>query len=167
MRRTSSNRQRYGEPIQFLMTPLIDVTVLVISFFILAGTFASLDAIQLTVPTVHGNRPVEVMRQGDKLVINVPPLARISGAAGQPSEARSYVVSGEMIRPGDTARLVERLKLERKVLSDGRAGAAGVQVEVRADKSVEFTEIAPVLAAVGQAGFGRVHYVAYGSSDGK
>jgi hypothetical protein len=162
MRRSSVHRQRYGEPIQFLMTPLIDVTVLVISFFILAGTFASLDAVGLTVPTVHGNRPVEVIRRGDKLVINVPPLVRPAGAAAAnavqagAAEARSYVIGGEIIRPGDTATLIDRLKQEREFLAGKMSSAAAarqVQVEVR--------------AAVGQAGFAQVHYVAYGSPDGQ
>ena len=161
-----SNRRRYGEPIQFLMTPLIDVTVLVISFFILAGTFASLDAIQLTVPTVHGNQPVQITRMGDKLVINVPPRAHSAAGAAQVAEARSYIIGGAIISPGDTGTLIDRLKQEREILASARSGGpnATVPVEVRADKNVDFMEIAPVLSAVGQAGFSQVHYVAYGSS---
>jgi biopolymer transport protein ExbD len=161
MKSLTYNRRRYGEPIQFLMTPLIDVTVLVISFFILAGTFASIDAIQHTVPTVHGNQPVQIARMGDKLVINVPPRAA-SGTASPVAEARSYIIGGQIISPGDTATLIDRLKQEREMIAAARAGAA-VPVEVRADKNVDFMEIAPVLSAVGQAGFSQVHYVAYGS----
>ncbi len=169
MRRLSAYRHHYGEASQFNMTPLIDVTVLLMSFFIMAGTFAALDAIELTVPTVHGDRPVEVFHQGDRLVINVPPMSAGANRAGLlPVQAQAFIINGQAFSPADTPSLVDHLKREReKYGSPDGAATEKLQVEVRADKQIDFSEVAPILSAVGQAGFAKVNYVAYGSGEGQ
>lgn len=146
------------------MTPLIDVAFQLIIFFILAGSFASLDVVHLMVPTLYGDRPIEVMRLPDKVVINVPPYSPAEATA-RPGEARAWLLSGLAIRPGDTGGLLRRLQRERQSFAASAGGGRDLQVEVRADRSIDFSDVAPVLSAVAQAGFQRVHYVAYASDD--
>ena len=171
MRRSSVYGRDKGR-IGFNMTPMIDVTFLLMIFFILAGSFASLDVMKLTVPRVHGDRTVDELKLPHKLVVNIPPFPadRVLDEPDLAGRARMWKVSTHEIRPGDGRRLLAVLQgardgfLQRQAKDPSLAGVA-LQVELRADRSLHYSQVAPALAAIGKAGFSRVHYVACGSPE--
>jgi len=159
-------------PAAFNMTPLIDVTFLLMVFFILAGSFASLDAVRLAVPKLYDTAVLDELKLANKAVINIPPhsLEQVKEDGKLQGKAASWQLSTARIRPGDTTRLVSELRAARADFADRKAKDPGLadtefQVEVRADRGVYYSEVTPVLSAITQAGFARVHYVAYTSMD--
>jgi len=166
---TSVYRRRpTGGP--FNLTPLIDVTFQLIIFFILAGTFASLDRVDLEVPTLAGTEQLADLKLPNKAVVHVAPYPAERRAADPAltGPAAYWQIGAVQIAPGDTEGLIAELSRARSAFRQRRAGGrvdedAQFHVEVRADKSVWYSQVQPVLVCIAHAGFSRVHYVAFGS----
>lgn len=151
---------------EFNMTPMIDVTFQLIIFFILAGSFASLDAAKLTVPAVFGTDNLQELELPGKLVINVVPFPQ-DQATGREGIAQYWQISTERVPVGNSSRLVEILNNARLAFVDRQSRDPSLadtqfQVEIRCDKRIHYSQIQPVLSAVAEAGIRRVHYVAFG-----
>lgn len=143
--------------IAFNMTPMIDVTFQLIIFFILAGSFASLDNIRLDVPAPEDSA---ARKLGEKnLVINVPPYPKTELTANPDlaGRARMWRISTEELKPGETTRL-------RQILQDARKAYAGppeeFKVEIRADESIHYSAIQPILMAAADAGIEKMQITA-------
>ena len=154
------------------MTAMIDVTFQLIIFFILAGSFASLDAVPLDVPAVYDPAALGDSKLPYKAVVNLLPHApdAVAADAALAGQAAAWQVSTARIAPGEVGRLLEVLRSARQAFQKRRAAGDApaeqeFQVELRADKSLDYGEVAPVLATIGQAGFARVHYVAYSTME--
>jgi biopolymer transport protein ExbD len=151
---------------EFNLTSMIDVTFQLTIFFLLTGTFVSLEAARLNVPSVHDERTLADLNLPHKVIVNVPPYSQkeILADPSLKGMAESWKVSTDTIRL-DPDQLVRELQMARTQFEAVKAkdpALAGeeFQVEVRADRTVYYSEVAPVLAAIRTAGFPRVHYVA-------
>jgi biopolymer transport protein ExbD len=158
---------------EFNMTPMIDVTFQLTLFFLLAGTFASLDSSRLSVPSVYDERMLADLKLRNKAVVNIPPYSEkeIQANPSLKGMAESWKVSTVTIQRNPD-RLVRELQQARAQFEDRKAkepALAGMefQVEVRADRSIQYSQVAPVLVAISKAGFPRVHYVATASAQVK
>jgi biopolymer transport protein ExbD len=148
------------------LTPLVDVTFQLIIFFILAGTLASQDRVDLDVPTLAGTADLADLNLPHKTVIHVAPHPADRRAVDQAlrGPAAYWQVGSVRLAAGDTAGLTEELIRARAAFRRRRgAGEGEFQVEVRGDRSVWYSQVEPVLVSVAEAGFARVHYVAIGS----
>jgi len=151
---------------QVNLTPLVDVTFQLIIFFILAGTIASQDRVELDVPTLAGTPELADLSLPHKAVVHVAthPADRRAADHALRGSAAYWQVGSIRLAPGDTAALTAELIRARAAFGQRRGGGEGeFQVEVRADRSVWYSQVEPVLVSVAEAGFGRVHYVAVGS----
>lgn len=155
----------------FNLTPMIDVAFQLIIFFILAGTFASMDKVSLEAPTLASTKRLDDLKLPYKAVVHVLPHTpeAIAADAFLTGQAATWRIGPIMILAGDSRKLTEELTRARDNFAKRKAGdaalaAATFQVEVRADKSVLYSQVKPVLEGVAAAGFQRVHYVAVGSA---
>lgn len=166
-------RRESSATAEFNMTPLIDVTFQLIIFFILAGSFASRDNLRLDLPQMAGSRRVADLDPPQKVVINVLPFEPIDGELADYLTGRAewYRVRAWRGRAGDVDGLADQLALAReqfeaRKMRDPVLTDVNLHVELRADRSIRFQYIRPVLKAVARAGFERVNYVAIGSLEG-
>jgi biopolymer transport protein ExbD len=148
------------------MTSMIDVTFQLTIFFLLTGTFASLEAARLNVPSVHDEGALKDLNLKNKVVVNIPPYSdkQIQDDPSLKGMAESWKISTETIQrdPDQLVRELEsaRAQFEAYQVKDPSLAGVEFQVEVRADRGVYYSEVAPVLVAISKAGFPRVNYVA-------
>jgi biopolymer transport protein ExbD len=119
------------------LTPMIDITFLLIVFFVLVSQIVEVENVEMNLP-----EPVDPMteRPGDepRAVINVIP-----GPGGQ---ARGYRLSGRTYQPGakgadDVTTALVAMYRANPVLS----------VNLRADRATQFEWIEPVIQSVSTA----------------
>ncbi len=125
------------------LTSLMDVTFQLIVFFLLVTNFAAaeLPPLEPPKPTVSQAQPPE--RERDVLIVNVVPVEAKSG------EAREVRVGTlPPLLPGEYGQLTDMLREEKKV---AEAAGGTLIIDLRADKSIEYAEIQPVMAAITQA----------------
>lgn len=150
--------------IAFNMTPMIDCTFLLIIFFMLATQLASENYVQMKLPDPDNNVAKEY--EGlDKVIVNVVPYSdrEISEKPSLAGAAKAYKLSVSAFGKQDIDKLVRRLTQERREREQGTkaAGKTGdFVVELRADRSVHYTEIEPVLQALQRARLGSMYITA-------
>jgi biopolymer transport protein ExbD len=115
------------------VTPLIDVVMVLIVFYLIVGKLAADRLERVDLPASATGRA----ETSSGLVINV--VARGDGAA--------YVVDGRELTPGALADVL-------------RAAGGGTGVHLRADRRLSFERVRPVLAACREAGITSVKLVA-------
>jgi biopolymer transport protein ExbD len=110
------------------MTPMIDVTFQLIIFFLLSSRLAQQEAIELELPAAaSGNQAVD--DQPPRLTVNVSPDGQVMfGSTRTPPE-----------------EMTGRLRIERERL--GR----DLEIRIRADRSVPYGTIEPILLACAEA----------------
>jgi biopolymer transport protein ExbD len=124
------------------VTPLIDVIMCLIIFFLLCGQFAKDEANdRVEVPTAREG--LKMTDQRGSLLINVVPLAG-AGAGAAPD----IVVRTESISPD---RLAGYLLKEKQANPE-------VKVIIRADQEIAYNYISPVLVACAQANIKSVNF---------
>ncbi len=150
---------------QFNMTPLIDVTFLLIIFFMVISNFISEESVQMIVPELDQSK-VRELEQMSRIVVNIAPrpYARNDRSVnhlswtGEPD----YVKVGSRLFSMNeldavTAMLVEAVAAAPK----DEAGGSQLEVLLRADSALYFDSVQPVMAAISRAGISKVHLVAY------
>jgi biopolymer transport protein ExbD len=119
------------------LTPLIDLTFLLIVFFVLVSQITSIESLPLALP-----RPSESVARapGDdpRVVVNVVP-AQGGGAAGYTLGKREFAATREGV--GELAG----------VLAQAMRAQPATEINVRADRSTEYRWVRPVLDAVSNA----------------
>ncbi len=147
------------------LTGMIDVTFQLIIFFVLAGTFAAAERMDLTPPTLEGTEHVADLKLPHAIVVQVAPYPpeRIADAGALRGAAAAWRVGSTELAPGDTAGLLAALERARQTFEAAAGEKAVLEVEVRADHAIRYAAVERVLACIEGAGFGRVHYVAMGS----
>lgn len=121
------------EPIQFNMTPMIDVVFLLIIFFMLASQFVSAEHAELKLPDPEKSQAREI-KLPEKVTINIQ-----IGAQGEPRI---------LIGPMPCANLDELfLRLQTQ-----KAETPDVQVVLRADRRVKFAFVRDVMRTVADSG---------------
>jgi biopolymer transport protein ExbD len=120
------------------VTPLIDVIMCLIIFFLLCGQFAKEEANdQVRIP--RADLGLEMTDQSGRLLINVVP-----NGAGPPD----VVIRAQIIRPDNLASYLNREKADNP----------DVKVIIRADQDVPYNYISPVLVACAQANIQSVNF---------
>ncbi len=142
----------------FNMTPMIDCTFQLIIFFMLTTQMASQDYAKMELPKPTGSVAKEMV--GDRLVINVVPHPpdKDGNDASRDGLALEYRIRHERIALTNVAKVVSLLKNERRKLPpENRKEFA---VEVRADKSLHYDQIQPILSSLQEAKIDNMHLTA-------
>jgi len=112
------------------VTPLIDVVMCLIIFYLIVGQLASARIEEVNLPTTRAG--VET-RPGEGLVINILPGAKVHLGV----DAVSITELGRALK----------------------ARGGGQEVQIRADKSLSYGDVQPVLRACREAGLTKVRLV--------
>ena len=171
MARTSVyQRAGSGEDLSFNLTPMIDCTFQLIIFFILATQMANDELakrVEIPRPFMSQSIPPEVLAIPNCLIVNV-----VSADPDEESEdemakanAQFYKIGLERIDVGDEERLAELIKIakdhaEAEGLSSEQEEGKEYFIEVRADKRVNWLDVAPVIRAGVAAGIRKISITA-------
>jgi len=171
MARTSAFRKAsQTEAVSFNMTPMIDCTFQLIIFFILASQVANKAYAQhVTVPRPEGSQavPQQVMPV-PKVTINVVSQDAENRTPDDPLDdatAGFYEVNGVRYDVGDVEGLVKLIQekkaeaLAMKLLTEKGEGSE-FYLEVRADKRINWEDVAPVIRAGVSAGIRKMNITA-------
>jgi biopolymer transport protein ExbD len=120
------------------VTPMIDVIMCLIIFYLIVGKLAADQLVNVRLPQAHhGLEPT-----GDRsLIISVLPAINLDGSGGV-----RVLAEGREIRPDELTPLIRAHRLED----------AEAWVRVRADRSLEFAQVLPVIRACREVGLANV-----------
>jgi biopolymer transport protein ExbD len=129
------------------LTPMIDVTLLLILFFLLASQAASADLPPLDLPEPLGAREVGLPPEAatDRVVVNV--LAR-------GDEAGVVRIGGRDYAPAEL-EAIRRAIAHRREAFDGPA--EDFFLELRAERRIPYEQVAPLMRAAAEAGVRRMN----------
>ena len=123
-------------PVRVNMTPVIDVTFLLLIFFLLSSHLARQETqLELELPTAASGRQA-VDDERPRLTVNV-------------RDDRSVMLGSTETQP---AEMVRRLQIERERLG------GDLEVRIRADRSVPYDAVEPILLACADAGIWNVTF---------
>ena len=149
--------KRTGKTPAMNMTPLIDVTFLLIVFFMLVNNIVASELVPMLPPAPEDPQTAETPESGT-LIVSIAPAPFDPGREAAPLDhdgraAFVQVGSGGRFVPGDAAGITEAV---------GRALARkpDLKVLLRADAALFHDQVQPVMAAVTAAGVARVEVVA-------
>jgi biopolymer transport protein ExbD len=140
------------------MTPLIDVTFLLIVFFTLVSNIVANESVPMVVPRLADPTTRE-LGEVDKVVVNIAPATfsddtRLENPLDHPGSARFVQVgSGARYEMGNLAGLTAALRQEVEARPE-------VEVLLRADAALYYGQVQPVMDAITAAGVGVVNLVA-------
>ena len=132
--------------VAFNMTPMIDCTFQLIIFFMLTTQMASITRLNPPDPLDSVSKELR-----NAATISVVPYTERE-LAEQPQRkgcAKRYELGAAKIELGDTGRIVSLLREARTNLPEGLQ--KDFTVELRADRSIEYTYIQPILRALQEA----------------
>jgi biopolymer transport protein TolR len=152
--------QRPPARCQMNMTPMIDVTFLLIIFFMLVSNIVAEENPEMVLPVLREPQAAPI-GDGERVVVNLEPQPygrdRLRGGAdhlawpGQPLR----------IRVGVRSHSLDDLGLVVQTLSEARLANPNVEVLLRADSALHYHTVQPVLDAIAAAGVGQVQLVTY------
>lgn len=128
------------------LTAMMDLVLNLIMFFVLISNFSAASNPPLELPKPDKSL-AKVNESPDKVVLNVVPADANSGIA------QEVVFGIEHISPGDYAKLSAMLAEEVKKSPE-------VVVDLRADRSLHYTEVAQVMKAISAAGVKTINMAA-------
>jgi biopolymer transport protein ExbD len=132
----------------FNMTPMIDVVFLLITFFMLVGTFTSGEYFEVFLPDKITSAEKFDPRAGELMTITV-----------MQKDGKVCYAAGSDILPGDEPQLLERMvasAIDSRMPKEGQ----GKTVCLRCDKQVAFEAVRPVLAGIAKSGAEKVQWAA-------
>ena len=129
----ADRRQRRHRPVGFNMTPMIDVVFMLIIFFMLVSTFASVENVEMDLPDPYKSQAAKV-KLTDRVVINCLPASPSSPGSGA-------VYSIGPMRVGSLEVLSGRL-------AAAKAATPGLQVVLRADRRLPYSSVRNVMEVV-------------------
>ena len=126
------------------VTPLIDIIMCLIIFFLLVGHIAKAASVKgVKIPSAKNGK--DMRDKSDQLIINlVPP----TGGYGD-NAAPAILIWGNQIPDGQLASYLRKQKSEN----------AKIKVVLRADRSIPYKFVAPVLISCAQAGIASIHFM--------
>ncbi|HWC88784.1 MAG TPA: biopolymer transporter ExbD [Pirellulales bacterium] len=125
--------------LEFNMTPMIDVTFLLIIFFLLASHFAQQEVqLDLDLPSAASGQPIKES-QARRITINVL-------ADGQ------ALLGGQRLAGPELSRRIEFES--RQLASPGEE----LEVRIRTDRSAPYRDVEPILLACARAGIWKVSF---------
>ena len=139
------------------MTPLIDVTFLLIVFFMLVNNIVASESVPLLPPKLE-DPTTRDLGDVDKIVVSLVPLPfdgsdRADDPLNHPGAAQHLRMGLERFELDQLAAFTDRLRARR-------AEAPETSVLLRADAAAHYREVEPVMTAITNAGIGTVHLVA-------
>jgi biopolymer transport protein ExbD len=161
--RSALQRQFAHEPIN--VTPLIDVVMCLIIFFLIVGKLAGDEASRVQLP--GSSIGSSEKREGAVIVT----IAREAGGAvgGVGGGAPIVRVEGTIARDGAQVLSLLRQRVEGAgaAAAGGAVGGVGgrVPIVVRADRELPFAAIEPVLSAAATLGISKIEYATERVSD--
>ena len=144
-------RERTQQDVNLNLTSMLDVIFLLIVFFILVTNFTTAQNVPMEPPAPEESQAFEP-EERERVVVNVIP----EGDTGRADRLR---VGIRDIPAGQYGTLTELLEREREKLRE-RYPEAELQVDLRADRSLDYNEVQPVMDAITAAGIGRINLVA-------
>ncbi len=140
------------------MTPLIDVTFLLIVFFMLVSNIVSNERVPMVVPQLEDSKTREL---GDieKVVVSIAPAsfsgdARLDAPLDHPGQARYVQLgAGQRFQLTQLPQLTEALRRETQKNPE-------VEVLLRGDAALYYGQVQPIMDAITAAGVGTVNLVA-------
>ena len=125
-----------GKPFRFNMTPLIDVTFLLIVLFVMSNRLIQDEvAMEMTLPREASGETI-VDDESDKIVVNV--------------ESADVYYFG--------ARRVDVDELRARLIREKQRATRPVSVRIRANRDVPYGAIEPILILCAQSGFSDVSF---------
>ena len=148
------------------MTPLIDVTFLLIVFFMLVTNIVSEETEKMIVPDLSDPK-TQKLGDVERIVINITPFPftasdRASNPLNHAGEA-AYVKIGSLSEnfPIDQLEgVTTALEQEVAAAPKDESGNSMLEVVLRADSALYYNEVQPVMAAITAAGIAKVNLVA-------
>lgn len=137
------SNERHRKPISMNMTPMIDVVFLLIIFFLVSSHLAQQETqLELDLPTARtGDEPVEANTQ--RVTINLKGDGSVLLGAGEAT----------------LSELASRLSYERERTNQP------IEVRIRADQTIDFGQVKPVLVACAKAGVWDVSFAVTEGND--
>ena len=141
------------------MTPLIDVTFLLIVFFMLVNNIVASEAAPLVPPTLD-NSIARGLGEQERVVVSIVPVA--FAPADRSPDPLNHPGTPDHVRVGAQRFSLDTRDLSRltELLQARLAEQPETSVLLRADAAAYYESVQPVLSAVTAAGIGRVHLVA-------
>ncbi len=156
------------------MTAMIDITFLLIVFFMLVNRIMSEESVRMVLPKLDDPRVVEPGEEG-RIVINaiaLEPSGMVRDAAHPlaPQGTLAAVKVGLRLipfAPGWQSQLTEELRLAHERFSEQRgAGEEELEVILRADAALRYEHVEPILESIAAAGLTRINLAAYLPGEG-
>ena len=138
----------------FNMTPMIDVVFLLIIFFLVSSHLAQQEVeLELDLPTAGSGQPTDV-DDVRRVVINVLPEPEAGGqiTGGQ-------ITGGRILVAG---RLIAKEELARLIGFESRRSDRQLEVRIRADRTVPYRIVEPVMVACAREGVWKVTFSVVG-----
>lgn len=127
------------------LTPMLDLVFQLIVFFLLVTNFSSAQLPEMEPPDPESSE-ASTTPDRKRLIINVMPDDG-TGAV------RSIQVGIQRIEAGDYGELT-------RLIEEERDRAEEIEVDLRADSSIEYGNMRPIMNAITSAGIGRINLVA-------
>ncbi|MDY7009596.1 MAG: biopolymer transporter ExbD [Planctomycetota bacterium] len=145
------------------MTPMIDCIFQLLIFFMLTTQMASADFVNMKVPKPDFSQ-AKKPQEGNKAVVNVEPFTKeeISENIARKGMTKQYSLAGLKIERGNTEKLIRELDKARRTSEKPKEFV----VELRADKSIRYDQIEPVLRAMQRAELGKMFITAMREQQG-
>ncbi len=126
------------------VTPLIDIIMCLIIFFLLVGHIAKAASVKgIKIPAAKNGK--DLRDKSDQLIINlVPPI----GGYGDNGTPAIWIWSNQI----SESQLVTYLRQEK-------GANPKIKVILRADRSIPYKFVAPVLISCAQAGIASIHFM--------
>jgi biopolymer transport protein ExbD len=144
------SRKKDSGKVDLNLTSMLDVVFQLIIFFLLVTNFTSAELPKLAVPVADRSK---LILDRKKITVNVIPQTNTEGNATGSGQAQHVRVGSEDIPPQDYGRLTLMLKTEVELNEH-------IEVDLRADQSIHYDQMQPVMNAITNAGIGRVNLVA-------
>jgi len=150
------------------ITPLIDVVFLLIIFFMLVNNIVAEETVALIVPTLDDPKTRD-LGDVDRIVINIAPAPfdqseRMKGNPLLHDPQAQFLKVGirtfEMTPEGIKAA-TDALKEQVDRRPKNADGSSTLEVLLRADAALAYSEVAPVMTMITGAGVGKVNLVAF------
>ncbi|MAE67479.1 MAG: hypothetical protein CMJ18_24735 [Phycisphaeraceae bacterium] len=147
------------------MTPLIDVTFLLIIFFMLISNFIAEETVEMIVPDLDEPK-VRQLEEMKRVVVNVAPMPYSKDDRNQrfldwPGEAQFVNLGGQRYAMQDMDQVTADLSSLVDAAPKDEKGQSTLEVLLRADAALYYQEVQPVMVAITSAGVGTVHLVSY------
>lgn len=141
------------------MTPLIDVTFLIIIFFMLVNNIIAEESVEMIVPQLQQPK-TRALGKVDRITVNVMPQAFVRkerddrSPLDHPGEAIGVKIGIAQYNINDLegiAAALERAKRQNEK----------IEIVLRADSALFYASVAPIMEAIAQAKINQVNLVAF------